>query len=119
MLIDALLGARRLRRRPDARWRATADDIESPRPSADRPPACRGPAGPARRHARLFGVHPHPPGAVEVVAACRDRLDELGFVPGPSAGGEWRTFGDAVEILEPTDAHDGMCGATFRRRPEG
>jgi len=116
VLVDApCSGLGALRRRPDARWRITAADIES--------------LGRLQQDLLLAAAPLVRPGgtlvysvctltrreSVEVVAACADTLSDLGFVATVSPGDGWRRFGDDVEVLEPGPAHDGMCRAVFER----
>lgn len=117
VLVDApCSGLGALRRRPDARWRITPADIDSLAGLQTRLLASAAPL------VRSGGVLVYSvctmtrQESVDVVAATRERLDELDFVGTGSVGDGWRNFGPGVEVLEPGPAHDGMCRALFRRR---
>lgn len=116
VLVDApCSGLGALRRRADARWRITADDIDS--------------LGSLQEQLLLAAAPLVRPGgtlvysvctltrreSVDVVAACSDRLSDLGFVSTNEPGDDWRSFGPQVDVLEPGSAHDGMCRAVFER----
>jgi len=117
VLVDApCSGLGALRRRPDARWRISAADIESLGELQER-----------LVHAAVPLVRPGGTlvysvctltrrESVEVIAACAASLTAHGFVPVTESGTRWRAFGDGVEILEPGENHDGMCRAIFERR---
>jgi 16S rRNA (cytosine967-C5)-methyltransferase len=116
VLIDApCSGLGALRRRADARWRIAPSDVEA--------------LGELQEQLLRAGAPLVKPGgtlvysvctlttreSVDVVAACREELDALGFTPVEAGGEGWRPFGDATEVLEPGPGHDGMCRAIFQR----
>ena len=117
VLVDApCSGLGALRRRPDARWRITPSDIESL--GALQQVLLLAAAPLVRRGGTLvYSVCTLTRReSVEVIAACADKLTNLGFVSIGETGDGWRRFGDDVQLLEPGAAHDGMCRAVFERR---
>ena len=117
VLVDApCSGLGALRRRPDARWRITAADIDTLSALQGRLLAAAAPL------VRPGGVLVYSvctltrQESVEVVARNAGLLDELGFVSAGGPGDGWRTFGAGVEVLEPGAEHDGMCRAVLERR---
>lgn len=116
VLVDApCSGLGALRRRPDARWRITAADIDA---LGDLQTDLLRAAAPLVRPGGtlVYSVCTLTRReSVDVVAALADQLRDLGFEGAGGEGDGWRTFGDAVELLEPGPGHDGMCRAVFRR----
>lgn len=116
VLVDApCSGLGALRRRPDARWRISPADIESlgalqAELLAAAAPLVR-PGGSLVYSVCTLTKRE----SVEVIAACGDTLDDLGFVGAGGEGDGWRRFGPGVEVLEPDSRHDGMCRALFER----
>ena len=117
VLVDApCSGLGALRRRPDARWRITAADIDTLSALQGRLLAAAAPL------VRPGGVLVYSvctltrQESVEVVARNAGLLDELGSVSAGGPGDGWRTFGAGVEVLEPGAEHDGMCRAVLERR---
>ena len=116
VLVDApCSGLGALRRRPDARWRITPDDIEA--------------LGRLQTELLLAAAPLVKPGgalvysvctltrreSVDVVAAAAGPLGELGLVGAGGEDDDWVTFGEGVEVLLPDAQHDGMCRALFER----
>ncbi|MEZ5244704.1 MAG: transcription antitermination factor NusB [Acidimicrobiales bacterium] len=116
VLVDApCSGLGALRRRPDARWRITADDIDALGVLQTELLAA---AAPLVRHGGtlVYSVCTLTRReSVDVVAANADLLGELGFAGTGGEGDGWRRFGEGVEVLEPGAEHDGMCRALFER----
>ena len=116
VLVDApCSGLGALRRRPDARWRITAADIDALSALQGRLLAAAAPL------VRPGGILVYSvctltrQESVGVVAHNADLLAALGFAGAGGEGDGWRPFGDGVELLEPGAEHDGMCRAVFER----
>lgn len=116
VLVDApCSGLGALRRRPDARWRITPADIESLGELQEQILLAAAPlvrSGGTLVYSVCTLTRRE---SVDVIAACADALAGLGFVSTDAPGDGWRRFGESVELLEPGEAHDGMCCAVFER----
>jgi 16S rRNA (cytosine967-C5)-methyltransferase len=116
VLVDApCSGLGALRRRPDARWRITAADIDA---LGLLQTGLLAAAAPLVRHGGtlVYSVCTLTrQESVDVVSANADLLRGLGFRSTGDEGDGWRSFGEGVEVLEPGAEHDGMCRALFER----
>lgn len=116
VIVDApCSGLGALRRRPDARWRITPDDVQN--------------LGALQEQLLVAAAALVKPGgtlvysvctltkreSTDVVAACAEPLAALGFRGTGGPDDQWATFGEGVEVLVPGPDHDGMCRALFQR----